>query len=60
MIESLIAGDEGKALEFKESCRSLPKIAQTAVAFAAVPAALTPPGPLDGTAWGRPSRWAFG
>jgi len=34
MIKSLLARDEGKTLEFKESCRSLPKIVQTAVAFA--------------------------
>lgn len=34
MIKSLLAGDEGKSLEFKENCRPLYKIAQTAVAFA--------------------------
>ncbi len=34
MIKTLLARDEGKTLEFKENCRSLAKIVQTAVAFA--------------------------
>lgn len=34
MIKSLLARDEGKTLEFKENCRPLAKIVQTAVAFA--------------------------
>jgi ATP-dependent DNA helicase RecG len=34
MIKNLLARDEGKTLEFKENCRSLAKIVQTAVAFA--------------------------
>lgn len=34
MIESLLARDEGKTLEFKENCRSLDRIVRTAVAFA--------------------------
>lgn len=33
-IESLLAQEEGKTLEFKENCRSLSKIVQTVVAFA--------------------------
>lgn len=33
-IENLLAREEGKTLEFKENCRSLPKIVQTVVAFA--------------------------
>jgi predicted HTH transcriptional regulator len=34
MIQTLIAKEEGKTLEFKENCRSLDRIVQTAVAFA--------------------------
>jgi predicted HTH transcriptional regulator len=34
MIEPLLAKDEGKTLEFKENCRPLHHIVQTAVAFA--------------------------
>lgn len=34
MVESFLARDEGKSLEFKENCRPLPKIVQTVVAFA--------------------------
>ncbi|MBM4038870.1 MAG: hypothetical protein FJ290_10175 [Planctomycetes bacterium] len=34
MIEAFLARDEGKTLEFKENCRPLRRIVQTAVAFA--------------------------
>jgi len=34
MIQSYLARDEGKTLEFKENCKSLQHIVQTAVAFA--------------------------
>ena len=34
MIQSFLARDEGKTLEFKENCRSLQQIIRTAVAFA--------------------------
>ncbi len=34
MLESFLARDEGKALEFKENCRPLDHIVRTAVAFA--------------------------
>ncbi len=34
MIESFLARDEGKTLEFKENCRPLTSIVRTAVAFA--------------------------
>ena len=34
MIQSYLARDEGKTLEFKENCKSLQRIVQTAVAFA--------------------------
>jgi predicted HTH transcriptional regulator len=34
MIKRLLAGDEGKTLEFKENCRPLSKIVRTAVGFA--------------------------
>jgi ATP-dependent DNA helicase RecG len=34
MIQSYLARDEGKTLEFKENCKSLQHIFQTAVAFA--------------------------
>lgn len=34
MIQSFLARDEGKTLEFKEDCRSLRQIVRTAVAFA--------------------------
>jgi len=34
MLESLLARDEGKTLEFKENCRPLHRIAKTVVAFA--------------------------
>jgi len=34
MIESFLARDEGKTLEFKENCRPLQNIVRTAVAFA--------------------------
>ncbi len=33
MIESILARDEGKTLEFKKNCRSLDRIVRTAVAF---------------------------